>query len=96
MNYIKSIIIIFICCLTTGLDNIIQGANINNTTVSINGKIVDARNKKGIGSVDISLMGSNIGTISNSDGYFVELPGRFCGQGFFLYQGVFNGSCAIR
>lgn len=70
MNYIRSIIIIFICCLTVGLDNIVYGANLNDTNVAINGKIVDARNNKGIGSVDISLMGSNIGTISNSDGYF--------------------------
>lgn len=70
MNYLKSIIIIFICCLTVGLDNIVYGANLNDTNVTINGKIVDARNNKGIGSVDITLMESNIGTISNSDGYF--------------------------
>lgn len=70
MKYIRSIIIVLICCLTSGLYNIAHGTVTDNTTVAINGKIVDARNMKGIGSVDISLMGSNIGTISNSDGYF--------------------------
>ena len=97
MNYLKSIIIIFICRLTVGLDNIVYGANLNDTNVTINGKIVDARNNKGIGSVDITLMESNIGTISNSDGYFfVDMPNSVCWQGFFLNQRIFDRNRSIR
>ncbi len=46
------------------------------TTVSakssrtVSGKVVDTRNNKGLPNVNVSIMGSNIGTVTNSDGYF--------------------------
>ena len=87
MKYTGSIIIIIICCLISGLD-CVAGAVAGNSTVTVNGRIVDARNKKGLGSVDISLMGSRIGTISNADGYFsLNCPADSVGKVSFSIKG---------
>lgn len=38
--------------------------------VLLSGRVVDAKNRKAIGNVSVSLTGTNIGTVSNADGYF--------------------------
>lgn len=82
------LIIIVLYYLISGVGNIVYGAVSGNATVAINGKIVDARNKRGIRSVDISLMDSNIGTISNSDGYFsLNCPIGYVGKVSFSIKG---------
>jgi len=40
------------------------------STRTITGKVVDMRNQKGLPNVNISLAGTNIGTVSNAEGYF--------------------------
>lgn len=37
---------------------------------TVSGKVVDVRNNKGLPNVNISIIGSNVGTVTNSDGYF--------------------------
>lgn len=37
---------------------------------TVSGKVVDVRNRKGLSNVNVSVMGSSIGTVTNSDGDF--------------------------
>lgn len=69
MKSAKSIIIATLCWLTVGFGNAAFGAT-DTQQISVTGKVLDSSNKKGIGHVNISVSGTNIGTVSNADGNF--------------------------
>lgn len=87
MKSAKSIIIAVICWLTVGIGNVALAAN-DSQQISVTGKVLDSRNKKGIAHVDISLVGSNVGTVSNADGNFsLYCPDRKGGKVSFSTKG---------
>lgn len=62
---------LFLCIIISGFNVSVNGQSADNKkTVNISGKIIDGNNKKNIGNVSITLEGTNIGTVSNSDGNF--------------------------
>lgn len=55
--------------------------------ISISGKVVNAKNKKALPNVTLSVPGTNIATVSNSEGKFtLKIPEESVGNGIRAYQ----------